>query len=210
MKTTTFILACALTLSATPRAAAQSASQLLGDEKIELTPFIGFRTGGGFTVGDSGAGFDIGDSTSYGGLVDFNLNKNNFKLELLYSHQSSDVDTKGLIPIELSDLTVDYYQAGALQEVGDPKSRLFVSVLLGATRFAPASFDSTTKFSASIGGGLKLLPSRHVGLRFDARGYVTFVNGSSGVFCTGGTCLLRYSGSVLWQGDFTGGLILAF
>ena len=50
----------------------------------------------------------------------------------------------------------------------------------------------------------------HVGLRLDARAYGVFVKGVTGAFCVNGTCAFAYTGNMLWQGDFTAGLIFAF
>ena len=173
---------------------------------------MGFRTGGSLSGQLDGTprDFAIQSGTSYGGTLDFNLNQSNFKIELLYSRQSTEVEEAGLLVPGGLDLNVEYLQGGILQEVGSVKSRFYVTVLAGATRFAPRGFDSETKFSLSLGGGLKFFPARHVGLRFDARAYMTFIKSDTGAFCVNGTCLFAYSGSHLWQGDFTAGLILAF
>ncbi|MFI5182927.1 MAG: hypothetical protein ACHQNV_00900 [Vicinamibacteria bacterium] len=181
-------------------------------ENVEIIPFAGYRTGGGLSGDVQGVAreFGIDGSASYGGAIDFNLHQGNFKIEALYSRQTSKIDSAGLLVPNGVPLHVEYLQAGVLQETGTERGRFYISVLLGATRFDPEGFDSATKFSASIGGGLKLFPSSHIGLRFDARAFLTFVNGETGGVCAGGTCLFVYSGSHLWQGDFTGGLILAF
>ena len=183
---------------------------MIGEERFEITPFAGYRTGGGFTVIEGGPRFDINNGLSYGAFLDVNLRNNNFKIELLYSRQDSEVVAETILEPELLKLAVDYYQAGVLQEVGRPGARWYISALLGATRFAPKRFDSETHFSASIGGGLKFFPSRNLGLRFDGRAHATFVGGSSGAFCSNGSCVFLHSGSTFWQGDFTGGVILAF
>ncbi|HJS57881.1 MAG TPA: hypothetical protein VKA01_07240 [Vicinamibacteria bacterium] len=196
-----------------PLAAAQANAQggaVLGEETVELTPFVGYRTGGGFSVIEGGPGFDIENSVSYGGLIDFNLKSNNFKIEVLYSRQHSRVQAEVLLGSEFGDLAVEYYQAGVLQEVGNAGARWYIGVLLGGTRFVPRGFDGETYFSGSIGGGLKFFPSKRFGLRFDGRAYATFTSGSAGAFCSNGRCVFAYSGSTFWQGDFTGGLIIAF
>lgn len=203
------VLAILVTVGAAAPAAAQG-GPVIGEERLEVTPFAGYRTGGGFSVIEGGPRFDIDNSLSFGGFVDFNLRSNNFKIELLFSRQDSKVAAETLLGPELGDLTVDYYQAGILQEVGNPSARWYISALLGATRFTPKSFDSESHFSASIGGGLKFFLSKRLGLRFDGRAHATFVGGSSGAFCANGNCVFLYSGSTFWQGDFTGGLLLAF
>jgi hypothetical protein len=208
MNRNTLVLALLMPL-ATAHAWAQG-GPVIGEERVELTPFVGYRTGGGFSVIEGGPGFDIQNSLSYGGLIDFNLRKNNFKLELLYSRQTSRVEAETLLGSGFGDLAIEYYQGGVLQEVGNPGARWYIGVLLGATRIAPKLFDSETFFSGSIGGGLKFFPSKRVGLRFDGRAYATFVSGSAGAFCVNGACVFAYEGSTFWQGEFTGGLILAF
>jgi len=202
-------IACLVCLGLAPRGSAQG-GPVIGSERLEITPFAGYRTGGGFSLIEGGPGFDIENSLSYGGLIDFNLRSNNFKLELLYSRQSSKVEAEALLGPGFGDLTIEYYQAGVLQEVGNPGARWYIGVLLGATRFAPRTFDSETYFSGSIGGGLKFFPSKRAGLRFDARGYPTFVSGAAGAFCANGRCVFAYEGSTFWQWDFTGGLVLVF
>lgn len=201
------LAACLVLLASAPLMA--QTKDLLGEERVEIAPFYGFRTGGGFTYTVNGAAYDIKNTASFGGVVDVNLGHDNFKLELLFSRQSSEVEAEGLFQPGLLDLTIDYYQAGVLQEVGSDQGRFYIGVLAGVTRFAPDAFDSEVRFSMSVGAGIKLYPTRHVGLRLDARGYATFVSGSGGMFCSGG-CVFSYSGSSLWQGDFTGGIVFAF
>ena len=89
---------------------------------------------------------------------------------------------------------------------------MFGTVWLGATRFVPglAGFDSETKFGGGVGLGVKTFLAKNVGLRFEARGLYTLVNGEGGVFCSNGSCLFAFSGRGLWQGDVSAGLILAF
>jgi hypothetical protein len=191
---------------------AQNFNGNISNETVELMPFVGYRTGGSLsgqfenTVRD----FGIKGNTSYGGVIDVNLHQNNLKIEALYSRQTTDIEGAGLLVPNGLDIGVEYLQGGILQESGSERGRFYISALLGATRFTPRGFDSATKFSTSLGGGLKLFPSPHVGLRFDARAFLTFVNGDSGGVCLNGICYFTWSGSHLWQGDFTAGLILAF
>jgi hypothetical protein len=42
-------------------------------------------------------------------------------------------------------------------------------------------------------------------LRFEARGYFTFINSSGGMFCSGG-CTVAISGQVVAQGELSIGL----
>lgn len=202
------LLVPALLLATLP-AAGQGGPPDITRENVELIGFGGYRTGGSLVDGDQEL-LQLDAGGSYGGAIDFNLHKANFKLEALYSHTGSSIGFDRLVPASTIDLSIDYIQAGILQETGSERSRFYASALLGATLFRPTGFDSVTKFSFSIGGGLKLFMSKNLGLRLDARAFGTPTEASGAAVCANGTCLLRFSGSILWQGDFTGGLILAF
>lgn len=185
------------------------AAELLGKERVELTPFFGYRMGGHFAsvLGDRNYGID--GAQAYGGLVDVNLQSSNFKLEFLWSRQKTQIEAPLVPGLDVARLQIDHFQGGIMQEVGEPKGRLSVSLLLGASRFEVPALGSETNFSGSLAGSLKLFPSSHVGIRLDARAYAVFTRGQGGAFCSGG-CVVTYSGKTLWQGEFTGGLILAF
>jgi len=194
------VAAALLLLAVTPA----SAVEPLGKERVELTPFFGYRIGGHFASAFGERGYEIDGAKAFGGLLDVNLHANNFKLEFLWSRQQTRLAGLGLLPLE-----IDHLQAGIMQEVGEPQARLSVSVLLGASRIASPGLGSDTFFSGSLGGAAKLFLNPHLGLRLDARAYAVFVQSSASAICSGG-CVLVYSGAALWQGEFTAGLILAF
>jgi hypothetical protein len=185
------------------------AAELLGKERVELTPFFGYRMGGHFAsvVGDRSYGID--GAQAYGGLLDVNLSANNFKLEFLWSRQETQIEAPLVPGLNVARLVVDHFQGGIMQEVGEPRARLSVSVLLGASRLSVPALGSETKFSGSITGSAKLFPNPHFGIRLDARAYGVLIQGGSAAFCNGG-CVVVYSGTAIWQGEFTGGLIFAF
>jgi hypothetical protein len=203
-----FVLAIVAALSAAP-AWAQVGRGDLGQENLEIMPFGGYRTGGTLVDGNDELS-DIDGGLSYGGAIDFDLHKGNFKIEALYSHNDATVGIGAFAPGEILDLDIDYAQVGILQETGSDQGRFYVSILLGATMFRPEGFDSVSKFSFSIGGGIKRFFSPNFGLRLDARAFGTPTETSGGVACANGTCLMSFSGSIFWQWDFTGGLVLAF
>ena len=187
-----------------------SAGELLGKERVELTPFFGYRIGGHFDGVLEPIHYPFDGAKSYGGLIDVNLNRDNYKFEMLWSHQKTGLERAFDGDPIRTPLQIDHFQAGIMQEVGNDRSRLAVSALFGGTRFATPTLGSETRFSGSIGGVAKVFPTPHIGLRFDARAYGVFVKGVAGAFCVNGTCAFAYSGNMMWQGDFTAGLILAF
>jgi hypothetical protein len=110
-------------------------------------------------------------------------------------------------------VTIERYLAGFQEEKGEGGTvRWFGTVWLGATRFVPGlgGYDATTKFGGGVGLGVKMFFAKNVGLRLEARGFYTLVKGEGGAFCVNGQCLFAFSGTGLWQGDVSGGLILAF
>ena len=192
-------LAAALLLGAT---AAQAQS-------VQITPFVGYAFGGSVrdTVLDESRSFDA--ALDYGGSLSFPISQG-WRFELLYSRQATKLSGDGLSPS--FDVTIERYLCGFQEEKGEGNVRWFGTVWFGATRFVPGlgGFDSETKFGAGVGLGVKTFPVKNVGLRFEARGFYTLVKGEGGAFCANGTCLFAFSGTGLWQGDVSGGLILAF
>jgi len=191
-------LALALLLGATP-ARAQS---------VQITPFVGYAFGGSVrdTALDESRSFDA--ALDYGGSLSFPISQS-WRFELLYSRQATKL-ANGLGPS--LDVTIERYLGGFQEEKGEGNVRWFGTVWLGATRFVPGlgGYDSPTKFGAGVGLGVKTFPVKNVGLRFEARGFYTLVKGEGGAFCANGTCLFAFSGTGLWQGDVSAGLILAF
>jgi hypothetical protein len=193
-------LAATLLLGAAP-ARAQS---------VQLTPFVGYAYGGSVwdTLHENDYSFDA--SLAYGGAINFPMSPT-WRFELLYSRQETKLSGEGLAPG--FDVTIERYLGGFQEEKGEGKVKWFGTVWFGATRFIPGTaFDagSETKFSAAVGLGVKAYMSKNVGIRLETRGFYTLVKGEGGAFCGNGTCLFAFSGTGMWQGDVSGGLILAF
>lgn len=177
-------------------------------QKLQITPFAGYAFGGSVRdVGlDEKRSFDA--ALAYGGSLSLPISEG-WRFELLYSRQETRLGG-GLAPS--FDVTIERYLAGFQEEKGEGKARWFGTVWLGASRFVPGlpGFDSETRFGGGVGLGVKTFLAKNVGLRFEARALYTLVSGSGGVLCTNGSCLFAFSGSSLWQGDVSTGLILAF
>lgn len=179
-------------------------------QSVQVSPFASYAFGGSVRdtfVGDSRP---FGSGLAWGGALSFPVSQN-WRFELLYSRQETELEGGLAVPFAV---TVERYMAGFQEEKGEvgDRTRWFGTVWGGATRFVPGleGFDSATQFTAGVGLGAKRYFSKNVGMRLEARGYFTLVETEGGMFCNGGTCLFAFSGSGLWQGDLTGGLILAF
>lgn len=178
-------------------------------QTIQLAPFAGYQFGGSFVQQATGLKFSLDSSLDYGGTVDVAISKN-WRFEALYSRQESKLQGGG--GGALFDLNVERLMGGIVEEKGEGRTRWFGVFLAGATRYSPrlAGFDTDTRFTLGVDLGLKSFFSDHFGMRAEVRGFYTFTETNGGVFCGNGTCLFLFGGSGVWQGDVSGGLILAF
>jgi hypothetical protein len=98
--------------------------------------------------------------------------------------------------------------AGALQEFNTGRFRPFTTGMAGLTRYA-ANGDNEFRFTLSAGGGVKMFPAGRVGVRLDGRLFSTFVDGGgNAVACTPGVCLVGLHVDVVWQAEFTAGVVV--
>jgi opacity protein-like surface antigen len=110
------------------------------------------------------------------------------------------------------DLNIEYYHIGGTYGQAEGKVQPFVAGTFGATRMVPQQYglDSETKFSLSLGGGVKLYLTEHVGLRLEGRWFGTMVSSNGGIFCSNGACLVTVQGDLFSQYTANAGVILAF
>jgi opacity protein-like surface antigen len=182
-------------------------------QRVEITPFGGYRVGG--SVGEVGTAEVVDDDggPSLGVVVDvvFGGLADGLKVEGLFSRERTDLavrgsifDPPGSVPVEVDQILV-----GGIQDLDDGRVRPFLSGLLGITRYAVPG-DTEVRFSIGVGAGVKFYATRNLGVRLDARGYMTVIDlGGSGI-CGGVGCAVRFNVSPAFQGDFTTGLLFAF
>ena len=198
-----FVRGCVLVLAAALLAAPGRA------DEVQVSPFGGVQFGGSFDSPVYGVPFELDESATLGVTVDVPIDPR-WRVEFLFSRQSTELQTFGQGRPRLPQV-VERYMAGIVEEPErDGPLKFFGVGLLGATRLAPglAGADSDWKFAVGLSLGLKVLPTTRLGFRFEARGFCTIVEAGSAFYCTGGTCLFRFSGSGIWQGDLTAGLVL--
>jgi len=187
---------------ASPRAAAQT---------FEIAPFGGYRFGGDLYEITTGTPLDIDGAPSVGTTVDIFIDRG-LSVTFLYTHQEANVDVPvlGTTTTRRVNLAIDHWQIGGTREVRKGSVRPFYTGLLGLTYFGNSE-DSELRFSLGGGGGVKLMPTRHVGARFDGRVYAVFVDGgtSTGI-CGGYGCIVAFDMSVVWQLEFTAGVVVGF
>jgi hypothetical protein len=178
---------------------------------LEISPFIGQRYGGSFEDANTGSTFEVADATSYGVILDFDLDRDR-QIEVYLSRQDTRLTTSGTFTGDpLFDLTVDYYHIGGVYMLEGEQVRPFVSGTLGLTRMDPKGADLTTenRFSIALGGGAKFFLSKNVGLRLDVRGIYTAMNADTAVFCSGG-CVIKVRSTGFIQAELGAALMLRF
>jgi opacity protein-like surface antigen len=180
---------------------------------FEVTPFAGYTMGGEFHDAVTGQALSFNDASSYGIMLDLKQAEDSW-IELYYSlqHTSLKADQGPFFGNPLFDVSIEYFHLGGTYGQATGKVRPFVVGTIGATYMDPkgAGLNPETKFSLSLGGGVKFYLSEHVGIRLDARWFGTFIGGSGSVFCSEGKCLIDVQGDVLSQFSANAGVILAF
>ena len=187
--------------------------------RFEFTPFVGGRLGGEFEVTDTegtDSSVDLGSGESYG--IDLGLYRDSQSFyELLYSTQSTNFDSNDPA-LDGVDLRIDYLQFGGtiFYPVDSDFFVPYLSLTIGATLMEPdrSGYDSETKFSGSLGGGVRIPFNDHIALNLGLRGYLTFVSSDTDLFCVSNSqnagCLVRSSGSTFFQGEGQVGLSIRF
>lgn len=141
--------------------------------RAEVTPFVGYRIGGGFDAqapdGTVSEGVDVEDSGSWG--VDFGIcARPDACCEFLYSTQTTGFEGKDPL-LGSVDLAVEYYQFGGTAFFpGEQWPVPFQSLTIGATRFsADKGYGSGTEFfCVSDGQGAGCLVRSSGGTHFQA------------------------------------------
>ena len=190
-------------------------------QAVDIAPFVGSRFGGNISVNGSGttsgttteseSRLELGDTTSYGLILDFDLDPQR-QIEVYLSHQDTQLTaSQPYLGYSQFDLTVDYYHIGGLyfpEEGAVGRFRPFVSGTFGLTRMDPKGTGLSTEnfFSLALGGGATYFTVKHLGLRFDARLIYTAVNTNGVIFCSGG-CVVSVSSHGFTQTEIAASVV---
>jgi len=205
MRQVTLALCASAALAALPRPAHA--------QRVEITPFGGYRVGGGIAEVEAGEVVDDDGGPSLGVIVDvvFGGLSDGLKVEGVFSRETADLEVRtgifdppSSVPVEVDQLLV-----GGIQDLSYGRVRPFLSGLLGITRYAVPG-DTEVRFALGVGTGVKFYVTRNFGLRLDARGYMTVIDLGGAGICGGFGCAIRFNVSPAFQGDFTAGLLVAF
>jgi hypothetical protein len=180
-------------------------------QPVEIAPVGGYRFGGGFFERVTQQQVDLDGAPVFGIVVNVPLHDGLF-VEAFASHQQGSVTVpESTAPATRWRIDVDHFQVGGLQEFFDRRrTRPFLTGLLGLTRYA-ADGDNEIRFTASAGGGVKLMPVPRFGLRLDGRVFATFVEVEGrAIACSPGICLVAFNANIVWQAEFTAALVVGF
>jgi len=203
----------------TSDALAQRATQ--GKPPIEFSATYGSMWGG--NIETTKGTLRTGTGPSLGLALDIPVHPT-MSVELAYTRQegSLDLDNRdGLVT--LSDMSVNYWQVGAVRGLTSGKVRPFVTTGIGATYYSPSnstvsiddeefSIDSSTKFSLMIGAGFKAYfgEAQKIGIRASIKTFPTFYDTEGGFWFGTGGASVGFTGSAVWQWEAAGGLTIKF
>ena len=179
---------------------------------LELAAFTGFRGGGTFDLADSEENADVSEHFSFAAALDYHLDDTS-AVGLFFSRSPTRVS----IGSERLPLVIRYFMLGGTLMIEEMSSvHPYVSGLVGLTRFSvsdPEAKDDS-RFAVSVGVGVRVPLGQRFDLRLEGRGYLTFVDSDSSLFCGSDSaqsvCRLRGNGSTFVQVEALAGFAWSF
>jgi hypothetical protein len=180
---------------------------------FRLTPFVGYRLFGSMTD-FYGEEISVDDAMSYGFFATF-MRSPLSGFEFGFSRQDSEATLSAPFQgRQTVDVKLNQWSLGAHRELPRPASAVapFAGGYLGLSHLSSSDGDeSVTRFMLGVGGGANVMPGAgRIGLRLEARTYITFA-GSSGatVGCGTGGCGVGFGSQAFFQMDLLAGLNVA-
>ncbi|MCK5394631.1 MAG: outer membrane beta-barrel protein [Gammaproteobacteria bacterium] len=177
-----------------------------------FTPFAGFRISDSLEDELMEETIDVDETSSFGFILSMRRDRL-ATYDLYFSRQDTAIIPRsaGVAGTPL-DIRIDYFHLGGTVDYEVDKLRPFATGGLGIARISPANdiFGTETKFSFSLGGGVKVPITEKVGLRFEARALGITTSGDRRVLCANGQCVAQFEGSLFLQFEASVGLSIAF
>jgi outer membrane beta-barrel protein len=165
--------------------ASAAASAQVREGTVEISPFAGYLFGGEFERGSTSLfGFEVeaDDDATFGLRLGYNLT-DTFEMEFQASRTETEFvtdDDELFDPDDeesFGDLTIDYFMGYGTFNFGRRRAVPYITVGAGVARLDPdipgTNARKDTRFTASVGIGVKAFVNPHFGFRFDGRGYAT-------------------------------------
>jgi len=208
--------------------ASAAATAQVREGTVEISPFAGYLFGGEFARGSTSLfGFEVqaDDEATFGVRLGYNLT-DNFEMEFQASRTETAFVTKDnelFDPNEqdFGDLTIDYFMGYGTFNFGRRRAVPYITLGAGVARLDPnvpgTNARKDTRFTASLGIGVKAFVNPHFGFRFDGRGYATSLGDradDNDFFCDNDDDFFRDCDSNrtewLTNGEISAGLVFAF
>lgn len=190
------------------------------DPELFVAPFGGYSFGGSSfdinqvdaenaeTVNKQSVGIE--EASHLGLMLGIGTNDPG-NIYLLYSRQSSELKSGGLFTPDLvASLDVDYIHLGGTLFFPYGDFQPYITASAGVTRMMPDDWSTETRFSMGIGGGVEYRMMQHFSVFADLRGYATFIDSDTSLFCNETECLWRVTSDVMWQGQANVGIKFSF
>lgn len=177
--------------------------------QASVTVFGGYAVSEGIENDTTGDRASVKSGAAFGVAADYDLDSAR-QLQLFYGQQSTSLSPGGGTPS--FDIDVRYLHLGGTYFFDGPIGRGPYAVGgVGVTHFSPSmnGLSSETKASLSVGFGYLWPIGSAVAVRAEVRGFVTLLNSSGGLFCSGG-CTVFLSGDSFVQGQAMLGLTARF
>ena len=180
---------------------------------VYISPMVGYTTGGGLELGEADLDdVSIDGGLTWGGQLGF-APKPGFAFEVSYMQQETHLDVRGadLLSIKAGQL----HGLFLFEKIAyGKKARPYFLIGAGATFFNPdKGFDGETRFSWSLGAGMKADVSDKLGIKLQAKYNPTYIQEDwGGTWCDPywGYCYGVADPDYLDQGEFTAGLMYKF
>ncbi|UCF39728.1 MAG: hypothetical protein JSW43_08225 [Gemmatimonadota bacterium] len=180
----------------------------------DVSAIVGYQWGGGLTTLEGR--IELEPSISYGAEIDI-VARPEGEIVILYNRQDTDLKLVGggaVADSTLFGVAVNYFQVGGsgVAPLAGP-AKPFVALTLGMTWFDPkrSGVSSEWRFSGSLGGGVKVSPTPRIGIRAQARWWFNILTANSQWWCgLPGGCYVSTAGTVVSQGEVSGGLMVNF
>ena len=177
--------------------------------QVGATLFGAYSVSESFDNQTTGERAKVGSGAAFGVALDYGLDPTR-QLQLFYGQQNTTLDPGG--GVGRFDFDIRYLHLGGTYFFEGPGLHGPYAVGgLGATHLSPqlGGLRSETRASLNVGFGYLYPLGSAVALRAEARAFVTLLNSSSVLFCSGG-CTVFLSGDAFVQGQAMLGLTVKF
>lgn len=186
--------------------------------KWEVSPFVGYETGGSYPVNNSFTidRLRVDGGLSFGTFIDYSLTENS-QAEFMWDRNNTSFSERDAATHTYSkafNSDFDQFSFGFLYMLknSERKLRPFIAAGAGFSHESNSGGNSNhTLLAFNLGGGAKYELARHVALRGDLRWLPSRANKTPAVQCDAfGNCFQQNVSNYLQRVNFSGGIAFRF